>query len=242
MVSLWEGVFSMTQEQVKLRLDKSVLEFSQAFHAVNHTSRTQYIQDAYIQKMIRDLTSIEPGIQASHGLLEAKENLLKQILEEVDRLQELVDILKEDIAAHKIVSDENIHNNLNDLMNQISIIDSAVKFYGQPRIEARSHTLLKTYLNSQTIAKFGKMFVQIFSDKRFETDKYLLFNEIIGNFPSPEEVYKIFQDDPKQETVTIIYIADVFYREQLNKMIDEIHEKINHQIPEMTETDISISA
>ena len=220
----------MRQEQVKLRLDEDIKKISEIYHDTFHKSRNQFIQDAYEQAIISDLMSSNPMEPVSADMIAALENLLNTRIKRIEEEQAKNQWLIEYIAAHRIVSDENLHNNLNEILNQISVIDQAIRFYGTPKIDTRITDILKTRLNSQVITKVGKMFLQLHSDKSFNISHNDIYNELIGCIQSTTEQEFIFQNNPTQEKRVILHIVDVFYREQLNKMADEIHENINHQI------------
>jgi len=230
MVLLCRGVQIMKQEQVKLRLDEDIKKISEIYHDTFHKSRNQFIQDAYEQAIISDLMSSNPMEPVSADMIAALENLLNTRIKRIEEEQAKNQWLIEYIAAHRIVSNENIHEQLTELENQIAIIDNAVQLYGSPRIEPRAFDILKTRLTEPMITKCGKMFVELYQDKRFKQDYLEIYNELISLISSEQEQGIVFGIDPTSERNSILFIVDTFYRKLIDGMIDGIHQSIDIEI------------
>ena len=220
----------MKQEQVKLRLDEDIKKISEIYHDTFHKSRNQFIQDAYEQAIISDLMSSNPMEPVSADMIAALENLLNTRIKRIEEEQAKNQWLIEYIAAHRIVSNENIHEQLTELENQIAIIDNAIRLYGSPRIDPRAFDILKTRLTEPMITKCGKMFVELYQDKRFKQDYLEIYNELISLISSEQEQGIVFGIDATSERNSILFIVDTFYRKLIDGMIDGIHQSIDIEI------------
>jgi len=225
------GSLSMSDKDSRIRIDPELVKLGEIVKRAYSRSMTRTVNDGYKREIIHLLKTSDPNIQVSSDMREVYNYFIKWLSDEKKQIEDDINWLMAGAGAHEIVITETINNNLNSISEQISQVDQAIDLYGKPKIHPGISELLKCRMDSSVITKIGKMFLQMYADNKRITDWYILVNEIITCIPSPKEQEMIFpQYDPDQEIKIILHVIDSFYREQLNKMADEIHENINHQI------------
>lgn len=225
------GSLSMSDKDSRPRIDPELAKIGEIIKRSYSRSTAKIVNDGYKREIIHLLKTTDPSIQLPSDMRDVYNYLIKWLTDEKNQIEEDLAWLMNGAGAHEIVITETINNNLNSLSEQISHVDQIIDLYEKPKVHSGISELLKCRLNSQVITKIGKMVVQMYADEKRISDWYIFVNEIIDCIPSPKEREMIFpQYDPDQERKIILHIVDVFYREQLNNMADELHENINHQI------------